>query len=293
VSDILNFDRDERRDLSDFNCRWWCGVEADEHMHRDYYEVAIVAEGEQTNTVSGIDHIQRVGDVIIIKPGITHKIETNKENPAKLFNIAVRREYFDNFLRSKPLIEGLLTENDSLFIHLDAKAYAYVTEICAAVNNDRYTSLSYTLVESTLYALATQVMLTISESDMPTRGAAYYCKDAINKINNYTYIGKKVTEIYSLYPISHTAFIAEFKRITGKTLVSFLSERKLSYAKNLLLNSEMSIAEIASILGYDSVSHFIRLFRATYSKSPLKFRKDNCGIPPEQMPTPSCVRQNR
>ena len=106
---------------------------------------------------------------------------------------------------------------------------------------------------------------------------AEYCHDAIRQINNGSYISMLATEIYNLYPVSHTAFIKEFKNITGKTLVSYLQSKKLEYAKTLLLTTDYSVLYISSLLNYDSLSYFIRIFKEEYNLTPYKYRKNNTG----------------
>ena len=66
----------------------------------------------------------------------------------------------------------------------------------------------------------------------------------------------------------------EFKRYTGTTLKEYIITTRISHAKDLLKYTEMSVQEIAEHCGIYHVSHFINLFKARETSTPLKYRKD-------------------
>lgn len=51
-----------------------------------------------------------------------------------------------------------------------------------------------------------------------------------------------------------------FSKETGMTLEKFIIEQRIEQAKQLLLNSDLALAEIADKLGYSSVQHLSRQF---------------------------------
>ncbi|TMH77354.1 MAG: helix-turn-helix transcriptional regulator [Betaproteobacteria bacterium] len=67
-----------------------------------------------------------------------------------------------------------------------------------------------------------------------------------------------------------------FKRKTGLCLGRFLTEQKLQTAAHLLKSSQMRIKQIASTVGYEHTSSFIRAFERRFSESPWAYRnRDN------------------
>lgn len=69
-----------------------------------------------------------------------------------------------------------------------------------------------------------------------------------------------------------------FKAETGKTPHDYLCEVRMTRARNLLLNTDLSIARIASECGFQSVSHFQTLFKQKFGITPGKFRKNAEGF---------------
>lgn len=273
------FNVNERNDLSDFNCHWWYGKEVNRHSHDDYYEIIIVTEGTINHTVNEYPYTQKIGDVIILAPNTVHSINSLNDEFAKHYNIAIKKDHFSAFLGNKEVLKYELNTSGAYYIELKEVTYKYIYDLILKIDNERYDALGYTLVETVIYSIISEILLNIRSTSDKENRVAYLCKDAIRRINNYSLITKKATEIYEMYPVSHTAFVKEFKKITGKTLVSYLAEKKLAYARNLLLTTDYSILEISAMLEYDSLSHFIRIFKSNYGETPYKYRKNNIGKP--------------
>lgn len=66
-----------------------------------------------------------------------------------------------------------------------------------------------------------------------------------------------------------------FKKETGMTISSYISDKKIETAQNMLLYSEYSPAEIAAILAFPSQSYFSAVFKKNCGMSPLQYRKEN------------------
>ena len=73
-----------------------------------------------------------------------------------------------------------------------------------------------------------------------------------------------------------------FKQRTGLVLWQLLTERRMQQAADLLVNTEMSIKEIAITTGYGHASSFTRAFERRFRQAPSCYRQ----MPgPEEMPT--------
>lgn len=104
-----------------------------------------------------------------------------------------------------------------------------------------------------------------------------------NSISNIREIQSRIENSY-FEKISISALAAEyymsvsylshlFKRTTGYAVIEYLTKCRLSQAKKLLLNTQMSITEIAYATGFLDSSNFSRLFKKKYGLSPTEFRK--------------------
>jgi two-component system, response regulator YesN len=63
-----------------------------------------------------------------------------------------------------------------------------------------------------------------------------------------------------------------FKEETGQAVIDYLISVRLQKAKQLLSTTDMKIYEVAGCVGYDSVSHFSRIFKRETGLSPKDFQ---------------------
>jgi two-component system response regulator YesN len=63
------------------------------------------------------------------------------------------------------------------------------------------------------------------------------------------------------------------KKSTGVSLMNYVARLRMESAGLLLRTSELSVQEIANLVGYRHVSHFSRAFLKHTGHSPLKFRQ--------------------
>ncbi|PKO17850.1 MAG: hypothetical protein CVU39_05035 [Chloroflexi bacterium HGW-Chloroflexi-10] len=105
----------------------------------------------------------------------------------------------------------------------------------------------------------------ISQEEIVERIDAYMRRNLHRNINR-----KQLAEVVHLSP-SHLARV--FKQLTGKTLTDRLVELRISRAKQLLLESTLSVSEISLQIGYTSFSHFSHIFRVHVDISPGDYRR--------------------
>ncbi len=96
--------------------------------------------------------------------------------------------------------------------------------------------------------------------------------DAIRYINKNINQQLSLEQVASVVGISRTHLCAVFKKATGKTLISYFTQRKITEAKRLLSTTDMALGAISDFLGYSSQSHFQKVFREQAGETPLSFR---------------------
>ncbi len=68
-------------------------------------------------------------------------------------------------------------------------------------------------------------------------------------------------------------FCKMFKKVTGLHFTDYLSRIRIEKAKNLLLNPHLRVSEIAFQVGFQSLTHFNRVFRKIVGQSPTAYRQ--------------------
>ena len=70
------------------------------------------------------------------------------------------------------------------------------------------------------------------------------------------------------YYLSHA-----FKREYGVSPISYMISRRIEESKYLLAGTDLSMSQIAQLLGFSSLSYFSQVFRRTQSVTPMEFRQ--------------------
>lgn len=67
-------------------------------------------------------------------------------------------------------------------------------------------------------------------------------------------------------------FCKMFKKITGINFTDYLSRVRIEKSKNLLLNPNLRVSEIAFEVGFQSLTHFNRVFKRVLGQTPTDYR---------------------
>jgi len=72
-------------------------------------------------------------------------------------------------------------------------------------------------------------------------------------------------------------FCKMFKKVTGINFTHYLSRVRIEKSKNLLLNPNLRVSEIAFEVGFQSLTHFNRVFKRILGQSPTEYRSQLLG----------------
>lgn len=82
-------------------------------------------------------------------------------------------------------------------------------------------------------------------------------------------------EVASYVGMNESAFCVFFKKSYGQTFVEYLNAQRLEYARYLLENGSLSVAEVCYACGFTSPPYFSRLFSREVGMSPQQYAKLN------------------
>lgn len=99
-------------------------------------------------------------------------------------------------------------------------------------------------------------------------------KEVYAYINHHFIDEITVGELALKFCISETNLSSCFKRLYGQPAGAYIRAKKLRYAAELLSGrTEMSVGDVAHLVGYGNQSKFASAFRAVYGYSPLEYRR--------------------
>jgi len=90
-------------------------------------------------------------------------------------------------------------------------------------------------------------------------------------LNHFSNPDLNVTGLAELAGWSVKHFIASFKQVTGQTPIAYLRRVRVNHALDLLAHDDLSVQEVAEMVGYRDAAYFSRIFRKSV------------GLPPSQV----------
>jgi AraC-like DNA-binding protein len=143
----------------------------------------------------------------------------------------------------------------SLFNKIDS--YGSANILC----HGKIKSIMYDLLfQLSQYSLKTH----LRKYSMIERGIEYLENDREQALS--------VAEIAALCNVSEVYFRKLFKEYSGVSPAEYRTAAKIFKAKNYLKQEDLSIADIADLLGFGEVSYFIKVFRKRVGVTPAKYR---------------------
>lgn len=219
----------------------------------------------------------KAGQIHFIRRGNTHRIiVSNDEN---LRYICIGIQYDEGLASVKSLYNALEDRKDIVLNDTGT-----IKGLCEYLIREFYSQDDKTddMINSYIYQITVTLSRIIAGNVITyenTKGekSASYAMYLILRFLDREYLQiKNVSEIaeklsYSEYYLSHL-----FKRKMGITIKEYLTNKKLSYAMQLLETSEMSVEKISDSLGFSSAHSFRRMFKKYTGLSPSEYKEKKC-----------------
>lgn len=130
------------------------------------------------------------------------------------------------------------------------------------------------LVEQLLMRLGRMV----NEPELPDLGTARPVHaDALRSVRMHVHerLGERwtVAGMAQLAHMSASRFAVRYRRVLGVSPAEDLIEARLARAQELLVNSGMSVGEVAAQTGFKSLSYFSRIFRQRVGSTPTDYQR--------------------
>ncbi len=82
-----------------------------------------------------------------------------------------------------------------------------------------------------------------------------------------------ISSLSHMFSVSRTTLYNAFNEVFNMAVNEYITECRITKAKDLLINSSYSVELISDMTGYSTISSFSRLFKNKTDMSPLQYRK--------------------
>jgi AraC family cel operon transcriptional repressor len=247
------------------------------HTHT-YWELAFLVEGELNHYINGKTLSMKKHDAVIIRPDDYHCMifaKSHRESdPRQMINFVLKSDFFANYLNifNRNLYDELLEKDEPLVFELDDILMTYLVNKCLVIQTLENENIDYNIFQcKILFSMLFNEFLKQNYkffTDYPE-----WLEKLLKKLSNPKTTFDSVTELVKGTSYSYSYLTRLFKSYTKKTIMEYITDVKINYAKELLENSDMTTLHIASELGYTSLSHLNHLFRKHLNQTPIEYRK--------------------
>lgn len=247
----------------------WSAKDSFCHRHVDFYELFFVVSGTPTHYYLGKEEKLRKNQIFFFKPGEEHRIYTEPHQSFH-FTFLAKPTFVENFLATIPYLEDVLQGHNCISCEMTDIEFNYIYTLadslmCKEDEDERAFLFLYN---------ALMIMKWHRDANLQ-EDRNDYVMDILEKMNSRAYLMVQMDEIYKRYPVSQRILTRDFKTQTGVTIVQYQKIQKLKYAAQLLIKSDYNITDIAGMVGYDSLSYFVRSFNEEYGMTPRKYRESH------------------
>lgn len=169
--------------------------------------------------------------------------------------------------------EKLINRKDYLMIETDIQISHIINEILKYIKYNNVELIKLRTIELFLLEIT-------NYENRKIKKEKYYKKSTIDKVDIIkTFIEENMQDHITIdnlsnrYNICTTELKECFKYVNGMGLYTYLKSYRMQTAKELLVDSNYNILEIANITGYSNQSNFGAVFKNFYGITPLKYRK--------------------
>ena len=249
---------------------WWPNEDTSLHSH-EYFEFFIVTGNAALHELNAEKQELPCGILRMIKPTDCHRFIKSEGFSCVHMNFCVTKERIEKICCALKFPLNLLEEIKEPQIKLSSEELTLFSEKARALNlmltaNHDYADVL--ICELVSHA----VSLILNKKIFAQFNYPGWFAELIEKIHSAENIDVSVPDVYEMGGFSPPVMIKYFKKYTGKTVKAYLRDMKCERACILLATTRLSTLEISTALGYDSLSHFNRIFKEYTGVSPGAYR---------------------
>lgn len=277
-----------------YNLRRICDSQIKENHYHDFFQICYVLRGQIEHYHDGKMIPLGRGDAFIIPPGLSHELRFSGDE-SEIFSLSFDENIFSPGFPQSGAHKFLLTLQDNplakreqplkLRVSLESDQRQNVQALmeCIMREQQRDHTGEMTAVPSCiagiLYVLSQSYYRQPQNKEEYSEIAAY--TDILSNCTEYLdqHYNEHITldVLLKQFGMSRTTFCTLFPQFTGLSLKQYLSRKRILEAEALIRSRpDLSLSEIAEMVGYEEISTFYRNFVRVAGVSPSKY-KEICG----------------
>jgi len=260
-------------------------VEFPAHRH-NYIEIMYVCQGTITHLIDGQELTMQAGDLLLLNQHVKHGIKKAEFDDVAINFIALP-DFFDiplQMLRKENAIADFLINIFRQYNHVSHYLLFQLKNektIENLIENMIRTILYDGVNEDAInqYSMGLIFLYLLEHLDRLTQNSSQNYNDVVlNTVTRYIdnhYQTAALSDLANEFHLPLSSLSKMIKQHTGVTFQELLIRKRCQKAAMFLLETNLTIEEIAETIGYENHSYFYRLFKKYYGMTPRKYRIQN------------------
>lgn len=203
----------------------------------------------------------------------------HKNIPIRSIGIVMMPEYYEDYLKTKfpneykdpcssiTSIDGTIHFPELVFIMKQVRNFRGTGISAKLYYEGKVAEAISLIVEKTKHDNINPSHKRVSKQDLDSLASV------VSYIHDHYSLDIHLEELSRIACMGITKLKYTFKRVYKCTITEYIQNTRMSRAEHLLSNTDMSINEIAKIVGYRNSSRFSKLFRKNMGLLPNEYRK--------------------
>jgi AraC-like DNA-binding protein len=253
------------------------------HNHPEY-EINLILGMSGTRIVGDSTERYKDIDLVLLGPFLYHKWDGDKAlqdsgEPYRVITIQFAIDLFSGQMFKKEKfhkIKELLSEA-ARGIHFYGKTLDKVTEIMTSLTDESGFGgilQFFKLLDILSNSKECECLASLGFSPIAPQANSNRIQTTYSYIiKNYTNAGLRITDIASYINMSDSAFSHFFQKYAFRSFTQFLIDLRIGHACKMLLDTDLTIAQISDASGFNNLANFNRLFKKYRKCSPFEYKK--------------------
>ncbi|GGE40717.1 AraC family transcriptional regulator [Pullulanibacillus camelliae] len=256
--------------------------ELPDHFH-EWCEIVYIYDGNGTFFINNTFYSMQKGDLFIIPGGTIHHTLPDADKPltssAIFFDATIiTHDFYQDLFSYMYAFEQGKQLNDYKLALDEQEQYAIEAFFCniqTEITNQAigFQSACVHWLHMILLAINRLILKQQKEALPAFEKGPKWIHNIIRYIENHLIEQLTLSGLAREACISPEHFSRVFKQMTGMNVTDYITTKRIIKAKELLLNTDDTVALIAEKSGFYSTPHFYRMFKRYVGKTPSHYRK--------------------
>ncbi|SRR5690606_27474427 len=243
------------------------------HRH-DYLEVYVLEDGRRDHFSAGSVHRLRAPEVITFPPADEH---FSYSPPGVPFRRVVV------YARPEAVLYPHVLEEVSAGTKVFRPSEAGLAAVRRLVDQLLYTQEELgERSQDEMRLQLTQLLLVLQRQqsvDAATAARETRIAQVVRHLHDHYREHIELADLADQFFVSRHHLSREFRRHTGTTVITYVTDLRVDQARRLLVETDQPIGQIAESVGFATVTHFNRVFRERTGTTPRAVRAARPAVP--------------